>query len=94
MNNESGLPRAVQEGESVILSTGATATLRRSYPAGYDGDVEIELDGVEESDRASALTLTDPVPDAQLNNETASLGDAAAAQTAGESRAPSRRMED
>jgi hypothetical protein len=76
----------------VILSTGATATARSSYPAGYTGNVEILLDGNEETERAGGLTLPEPhVPDAS-----AQLGDPIAAQQAemGNTRAPSRRMED
>lgn len=90
-DSNAGLPRALNKGDSVILSTGATATVRRSYPAGYNGDVDILLDGVEETDRADALTLPDtepPVADPQL-------GDVSGAQNdMGETRGPSRRMED
>lgn len=92
MENNSGLKRALTAGEPVILTSGSTATARRSYPAGYDGDVEILLDGAEETERAGALTLTDePLPQAPPE-----LGDAKAAQRLemGETRAPSRRMED
>jgi hypothetical protein len=90
-DRSAGLPRALNEGDSVILSTGATATVRRSYPAGYDGDVEILLDGAKESDRADALTL----PDTQLPLEDPALGDVSVARNdVGETRGPSRRMED
>lgn len=91
MERDNGLSRALDEGDAVILSTGATATVRRCYPKGYSGDVEILLDGAEESERASGLTLPDePL---QISPE---LGDANAAQQAelGEVRGPSRRMED
>lgn len=92
MENNSGLKRALSAGEPVILTSGSTATVRRSYPAGYDGDVEILLDGAEERERVSALTLIDePLPQAPSQ-----LGDVKAAQEVemGETRAPSRRMED
>ncbi|MFY9665790.1 MAG: hypothetical protein WAL67_17265 [Candidatus Cybelea sp.] len=46
----------------MILSSGATASVRRSYAAGYTGDVEILLDGQEETERASGLTLLDGAP--------------------------------
>lgn len=52
-----GLERALTEGDPVILSTGATATVRRDYPAGYTGDLEILLDGAEEKERVSGVTL-------------------------------------
>ncbi len=52
-----GLARALNAGDSVILKTGATATVRRSYPAGYTGEVEIDLDGSEETERVDGLTL-------------------------------------
>jgi hypothetical protein len=90
-DSNAGLPRALNEGDSVILSTGATATIRRSYPAGYNGDVDILLDGVQEADRADALTLPDtepPVTDPQLGNVSVAQNDL------GETRGPSRRMED
>ena len=52
MESTIGLSRALTAGESVILSSGSTATVRKSYPAGYDGDVEILLDGAEEKELA------------------------------------------
>ena len=51
------LKRALAEGEAVILSTGATATTRRAYPAGYSGEIEILLDGAEETERVAGLEL-------------------------------------
>lgn len=90
MEDSIGLKRALAKGDSVILSTGATATARHLYPAGYSGDVEILLDGAEESERASALTL----PDAEPPDAGPDLGDVTAAQSdMGDNRAPSRRME-
>ncbi len=90
MQDNTGLKRALKKGDPVILSTGATATVRRSYPAGYGGDVEILLDGAEESERVAGLTLVDE----ELPQVGPELGDPAAAQQVemGESRAPSREM--
>jgi hypothetical protein len=86
------LTRALSEGDEVILSTGATATVRRSYPKGYSGEVDILLDGNEEIERVSGLTLP-AEPPLQVGPE---LGDTTAALQAetGEARAPSRRMKD
>ncbi|MGA8576216.1 MAG: hypothetical protein WB609_11130 [Candidatus Cybelea sp.] len=53
-----GLARSVAAGEEVILGSGTTATVRRSYPAGYHGSVEILLAGSKESEMAASLTLT------------------------------------
>lgn len=89
MESTIGLSRALAAGESVILSSGSTATVRESYPAGYDGDVEILLDGAEEKELAGNLTLVDAEP----SDPGPALGDAAAAQREmGETRAPSREM--
>lgn len=89
MESTIGLPRALTAGESVILSSGSTATVRESYPAGYDGDVEILLDGAEERELASNLTLVD----AGASDPRPALGDAAAApRDTGETRAPGREM--
>jgi hypothetical protein len=89
MESTIGISRALTAGEPVILSSGSTATVRKSYPAGYDGDVEILLDGAEEKELASNLTLVDEEP----SDPGPELGDAAAAQREmGESRAPSREM--
>ena len=90
MEDELVLKRGLNKGDSVILSTGATAAVRRSYPAGYAGEVEILLDGAEESERVSGLTL----PTEESLNVGSELGDPAEAQQFGETRAPSRRMED
>jgi hypothetical protein len=90
VEEEASLKRPLSEGESVILSTGATAIVRRSYPAGYSGDVEIMLDGQAELERAGRLTLSEP----DLPDPGPDLGDATVAQDEmGETRAPSRRME-
>jgi hypothetical protein len=51
--------REVHEGDPVILSSGATASFRRSYPKGYSGIAEILLDGAEEIQNTSSLTLPD-----------------------------------
>ena len=91
MEDADGLKRALTVDDEVILSTGATATVRGSYPPGYSGDVAILLDGVEEFERASGLTLPDKPP-IEVGPE---LGDSTEAQQAeiGETFAPSRRME-
>jgi hypothetical protein len=92
MEESTGLKRDLKEGEAVILSTGAIATARRSYRAGYTGDVEILLDGHEEKERASGLILPDdafpPEPSSDVGEASASDGDT------GHNRAPSRKMED
>lgn len=93
-----GLAHALHDGDEVILSTGATATVRGSYPAGYNGVVDIMLDGSAESERADALTL----PERWANLNEAQLGSIGVAQSdepvpspsGGEARAPSLRMED
>jgi hypothetical protein len=92
MENDSGLKRALEPGDEVILSTGATATVRGSYPQGYTGDVVILLGDAEETERAIGLTLPDNPP-IEVRPE---LADITAAQQSemGEIRAPSRRMED
>ncbi|MGA9274167.1 MAG: hypothetical protein WBV40_07610 [Candidatus Cybelea sp.] len=92
MENDSGLKRALEPGDEVILSTGATATVRGSYPQGYTGNVAILLGDAEETERASGLTLPDNPP-IEIGPE---LGDVTAAQQTeiAEIRAPSRRMED
>jgi hypothetical protein len=92
MENDSGLKRDLEPGDDVILSSGATATVRGSYPQGYTGNVAILLDDAEETERASGLTLPDNPP-IELGPE---LGDVTAAQQTeiGDIRAPSRRMED
>ncbi len=92
MKTETGLRRALSEGDAVILSTGATATVRRAYPAGYFGDVEILLNGVGETERTQGLTLPDEQPllggaEAAESTETPPTGE-------GETRAPKRRMQD
>lgn len=88
-----GLSRALAEGDPVILSTGATATVTESYHAGYTGVVKILLDGTEESEQADQLTLQEfdtVVPEADPRT-----GHARKAQSnMGETRGPSLRMED
>lgn len=92
MEDTVGLKRALKAGDEVILSTGATATVRGSYPQGYTGEVAILLNDAEEMERVSGLTLPDEAP-IEVAPE---LGDTTAAQQAdsGKARAPSRRMED
>ncbi len=90
MEESNALKRDLKAGEAVILSTGATATARRSYRAGYTGDVEILLDGHEEKERASGLVLPDeafPAPGDDVD-------EASASDDIGHNRAPSRKMED
>lgn len=59
MEDNGGLPRDLQDGEAVTMSSGATATVRGSYRAGYSGVVTVVLDGQEEKERASGLTVPD-----------------------------------
>lgn len=90
MENDTGLKDALSDGDAVILSSGALAMIRGSYPKGYRGDVRIALDGVEESERASALTATRwPVSEGVTAAENEGSG-----SEMGQTRAPSRRMED
>ena len=90
-DDDRGLLRALHAGEKVILATGATAVARASYPAGYSGDVDILLDGVEESERADGLTLLErALPENPVHDDAA----ASASQPAGETRGRSHRMED
>lgn len=86
------MERALSEGDYVILSTGAIATVRRSYPAGYSGQVDILLDGAEESESADALTL----PETNVHATEPELGPAVegAETNGGEARGQSVRMED
>jgi len=88
---DAALKRDLAAGDEVILSTGATATVRRAYPAGHTGEVEILLDGAEERERVSGLTLTD----VKATEADSGLGNPTAAQVEiGEVRAPSRKMAD
>ena len=90
MQNDGGLKRALNPGDEVILSTGATATSRGSYPQGYTGEVAILLDGTEETERADGLTLPDKTP-----FEIPPFDSEGPSSVAfGETRAPSRRMQD
>ncbi|HET6275026.1 MAG TPA: hypothetical protein VFE16_03710 [Candidatus Cybelea sp.] len=87
------LPRALEPGDEVILSTGAVAVVRKSYPKGYRGQVEFELDGRLESDDVGSLTLQD----AAQPQDAAALGTSDRDDREGEEsnvRAPSTRMED
>jgi hypothetical protein len=83
------LSREVGAGDPVILSSGATASFRQSYPKGYTGIVEILLDGAEETENTSSLLLPDHYPAA----ETAGA-EPRGSQPQGGARAPSLRMED
>jgi hypothetical protein len=87
----SGLSRALAKGDSVILSSGATASARSSYPAGYAGDVDLLLDGEEVTDEAESLVL----PDTGLQvTASESGGPIITEESGGEVRGRSRRMED
>jgi len=90
MQNDRGLKRALNPGDEVILSTGATATARGSYPEGYTGEVAVLLDGVDETERADALTLPDKTPFEIPPFDS----DGAISVGFGETRAASRRMKD
>jgi hypothetical protein len=91
MDAEAGLAQALNDGDAVILSTGATATVRGSYPQGYCGDVRIVLDGAEELERADALVIAHFPPNRpNATDETP----AAPSTESAPMRAPSRRMED
>jgi hypothetical protein len=57
MNDDLGLPRALDEGDYVILSTGAVARARAAYPPGYVGTLELELDGQPMKEQAERITL-------------------------------------
>lgn len=92
MEQDAGLKRALTPGDEVILTTGATAIVRGSYPQGYAGAVAIRLYGADELERASALTLPGKPPSA-IGPEPNDSTDAQAVET-GNTRAPSRRMED
>jgi hypothetical protein len=91
MDGEAGLAQALDDGDAVILSTGATATVRGSYPQGYRGDVRIVLNGAEELERADALVIAQWPP-----NEPDASDDAPEAplDESNLTRAPSRRMQD
>jgi hypothetical protein len=56
-DSNEGFERPVNRGDYIILSTGAIATARHAYPAGYRGVVEMLLDGAEVADEVSSLTL-------------------------------------
>ena len=71
MENDSGLKRALEPGDEVILSTGATATVRGSYPQGYTGNVAILLGDAEE-DRTGKRTNIAGHPPIEIGPE---LGD-------------------
>jgi hypothetical protein len=92
MNEDSpGLSRALAKGDSVILSSGATATARSSYPAGYCGDVDLLLDGEEIADEASSLVLPSTGSDVAPSESESPIFPE---ENGGEARGPSRRMED
>jgi hypothetical protein len=83
------LSREVGTGDPVILSSGATASFRRSYPKGYTGIVEILLDGAEETENTSSLILPEHYPAAETVEP-----EPRGSQPQGRARAPSLRMED
>lgn len=89
------LTRALDPGDEVILSTGAVAVVRHSYPKGYQGRVEFELDGRVESDEVASLTLED-APELLEPTTSAGVPEVDLSQEAEGSsvRAPSTRMED
>lgn len=92
MDEGIGLSDALHDGDAVVLSTGATATVRGSYPKGYRGDVRILLDGAEEYERPDGFLVIRPEPmspPAIARNATAESPNGG-----GLSRAPDRRMKD
>jgi hypothetical protein len=92
MNEDTpGLSRSLADGDSVILSSGATATVRSAYPVGYAGDVDLLLDGEEVSDLAGSLTL--PNTDAHVTASESGTPNVTE-DDGGEVRGRSHRMED
>jgi hypothetical protein len=83
------LSREVGAGDPVILSSGATASFRRSYPKGYTGIVEILLDGAEETENTSSLILPDHYQAVQTEDV-----EPHESEPMSGARAPSLRMED
>jgi len=60
MNEDTfGLSRALAKGDSVIMSSGATAIALAAYPPNYTGTVRLLLDGEEVADEAESLVLPD-----------------------------------
>jgi len=86
-----GLSRALSKGDRVIMSSGATATARSSYPVGYTGEVDMLLDGEEVTDEAESLVL--PNPDLHVT-PSESESPTATKDNGGEVRGRSHRMED
>jgi|HubBroStandDraft_3_1064219.scaffolds.fasta_scaffold2287741_1 hypothetical protein len=62
MDDTAGLSEALNDGDAVVLSTGANATVRGAYPKGHRGDVRIVLDGVEQVERADGFLILHPQP--------------------------------
>jgi hypothetical protein len=93
MDNDAGLREALNEGDAVVLSTGATATVRGSYPKGYCGDVRILLGDVEELERADGFLVTHPQPMPD-NDDVVENAGAEMPSDSGLVRAPNRRMQD
>lgn len=56
-SNKSGLARDVARGDELILSTGISGTAVEDYPAGYDGDVQIDVGGTITTDSASTVVI-------------------------------------
>jgi hypothetical protein len=92
MNEDAhGLSRALSQGDRVIMSSGATATARSSYPVGYTDEVDMLLDGEEVTDEAESLVLPNPdlhVVPSESERPTATK------DNGGEVRGRSHRMED
>ena len=92
-SNGRGLSRALNPGDYVILSTGAIASTAEAYPAGYDGPVNMLLDGQPMSELAETLTLPDPNVHAH-GLESAPVFEHNEHPAAGGVREAGRRMED
>ena len=88
----SGLARSVRKGDDIILSTGATARALRDYPAGYDGTLELELDGKRMADETRSVTLPAFAPGAEQTLYGA--GDSGIEVDTHAAREPDRRMRD
>ena len=93
-SNERGLPRALNAGDYIILSTGAIATATEAYPAGYEGPVSMALDGQPMSELAETLTLPDPNLHARVSEQPTTVFEDDQNPTSGGVREHGRRMED
>ncbi|HEY8314938.1 MAG TPA: hypothetical protein VIG51_12325 [Candidatus Baltobacteraceae bacterium] len=54
---ERTLERAVRKGDEIILSTGLSGKSLGDYPAGYAGEVRIDVDGSVTTDLAGTVLL-------------------------------------